>query len=81
MRTISMGVDRAVVVGVGFVEDQVSAFDENSCGWCDVRSADFEARLLEEERDVVFDGGEDSLGGGGIIEADGEVDIEDVLLG
>ena len=30
---------------------------------------------------MVFDGCEEALGGGGIVKADGYVDIEDVLLG
>lgn len=68
-----------VGVGVGFIEDEVGAFDENAGGWSDVPASDAEAGMLREEGDLGLHGIEEMLCRRWIVEGDIRVNLNQIF--
>jgi hypothetical protein len=62
-----------VCVGVRFVQDQVGAFRNHSCGRRDLRPAHAETWMSDKLSHVIFYCGVKTFGSGRIVEADGAV--------
>ena len=70
-----------VGVGMGFVEDQIDAFNQHPGSWRDFRAADSEARIVDQQSHLLFDCRVKPLGSGGTLEADSDINLQKVFPG
>jgi len=64
-------------IGVQFVQHQVGAFHQHAGGGCDLRTAWTHAREPRQQADTALDGCIDALGSIGILQADGDIAVQE----